>query len=162
MRESMARLTPQFSAARAVREYTEHHYLPGAQNYRQRTTDKGAMGQEIVDWQHDWEANRATLRFGEMKVETDQEQHRFEVEVYFHQLNPDAASVELYAAGTNGDGPSRKEMTRIRQLGDASGGYAYRVQVPAARPSTDYTARVIPCYGGVAVPLESTRIQWQR
>jgi starch phosphorylase len=27
MRESMARLTPCFSAARAVREYTEQHYL---------------------------------------------------------------------------------------------------------------------------------------
>jgi starch phosphorylase len=161
MRESMARLTPQFSAARAVREYTEHHYLPGAQNYRQRKADKGAMGKEIVDWQRDWETNRISLRFGEMKIETDPEQHRFEIEVYFHQLNPDAACVELYAAGTNGDGPSRKEMTRIGQLGDA-GGYAYRVQVPAARPSTDYTARVIPCCDGVAVPLEATRIQWQR
>ena len=28
MRESMARLTPRFSASRAVREYTEQHYLP--------------------------------------------------------------------------------------------------------------------------------------
>ena len=28
MRESMARLTPRFSADRAVREYTEQHYLP--------------------------------------------------------------------------------------------------------------------------------------
>jgi glycogen phosphorylase len=162
MRESMARLTPQFSAARAVREYTEHHYLPGAQSYRQRTADKGAIGSEIVDWQRDCEANRAALRFGEMKIETDRKQHRFEVEVYFHQLNPDAARVELYAAGTSGDGPSRKEMTRIRQLGDGVGGYVYCVQVPAARPSTDYTPRVIPCYDGVAVPLEATLIRWQR
>jgi glycogen phosphorylase len=30
MRESMARLTPLFSADRAVREYTEQHYLPAA------------------------------------------------------------------------------------------------------------------------------------
>jgi glycogen phosphorylase len=162
MRESMARLTPQFSAARAVREYTEHHYLPGARNYRQRTANQGAMGREILHWQRGWEASRAAPVFGEMKIETDGEQHRFEVSVYFHQLNPDAACVELYAAGINGDGPLRKEMARIRPLGDAEGGYVYRVQVPAARPSTDYTARVIPCYDGVAVPLETTRIQWQR
>jgi starch phosphorylase len=162
MRESMARLTPQFSAARAVREYTEHHYLPAAQSYHQRTADQGAMGREIVDWQRDWEANRAALSFGEMKVETEAEQHRFEVEVYFHQLNPDKACVELYAAGRNGDGPWCEEMTRTRQLRDTVGGYAYRLQVPAARPSTDYTVRVIPCYDGVAVPLEATRIQWQR
>jgi len=162
MRESMASLTPQFSAARAVREYTEQHYLPAAHSYRQRTADKGAVGQEIIDRQRDWEANRAALRFGEMKIETDGEQHTFEVEVYFHHLHPDATCVELYAAGTNGDGPSRKEMTPIRQFGEADGGYAYRVQVPAARPSTDYTARVIPRYDDIAVPLEATSIQWQR
>ena len=30
MRESMAQLTPQFSSNRAVREYTEQHYIPAA------------------------------------------------------------------------------------------------------------------------------------
>jgi glucan phosphorylase len=162
MRESMARLTPRFSATRAVREYTEQHYLPGAVSYRRRAADKGATGKEIVDWRRDWEAKRATLRFGEVKIESDGEQHRFEVEVYFNQLSPNAARVELYASGTNGDGPSWKEMTRTRQLGDAAAAYAYRVQVPAGRPATDYTARVIPYYDGVAVPLEANRILWQR
>jgi glycogen phosphorylase len=162
MRESMARLTPHFSATRAVREYTEQHYLPGAVIYRRRAADKGATGKEIVDWRRNWDENRAALRFGEVKIETDGEQHRFEVEVYFDELNPNEARVELYAAGNNGDGPSRKEMTRTRQLGDAPGGYVYRVQVPAARPAADYTARLIPCYDGVAVPLEATTIQWQR
>ena len=33
MRESMARLTPRFSANRAVCEYTEQHYLPAAAAY---------------------------------------------------------------------------------------------------------------------------------
>ena len=30
------------------------------------------------------------------------------------------------------------------------------------RPARDYTARVIPQRSGVAVPLESARILWQR
>ncbi len=47
MRESMARLTPQFSANRAVREYTEQRYLPAANNYRSRTAPNGPA----------WEAN---------------------------------------------------------------------------------------------------------
>jgi starch phosphorylase len=33
IRESMARLTPEFSAGRAIREYTEDHYLPAAEGY---------------------------------------------------------------------------------------------------------------------------------
>ena len=40
MRESMARLTPQFSANRTVREYTEQYYLPAAAAYRERAADK--------------------------------------------------------------------------------------------------------------------------
>jgi hypothetical protein len=40
MRESMARLTPRFSANRTVREYTEQHYLPAATAYRERAPIK--------------------------------------------------------------------------------------------------------------------------
>ena len=53
-------------------------------------------------------------------------------------------------------------MKRVRQLVGASSGYVYRAAVPAARPATDYTARVIPHRDGVAVPLEDARILWQR
>jgi starch phosphorylase len=34
--------------------------------------------------------------------------------------------------------------------------------VPATRPATDYTARVIPHRDGVTVPLEEAHILWQR
>ena len=53
MRESMARLTPQFSSNRAVREYTEQHYLPAAMTYRKRAANKGAVGGQVVKWRHD-------------------------------------------------------------------------------------------------------------
>jgi glycogen phosphorylase len=53
-------------------------------------------------------------------------------------------------------------MTLVRQLADASGGYVYSAAVPVARSATDYTARVIPHYDGVAVPQEAPRILWQR
>jgi glycogen phosphorylase len=45
MRESMARLTPRFSANRAVREYTEQHYLPAAAAYRERAAEQRRNGQ---------------------------------------------------------------------------------------------------------------------
>jgi starch phosphorylase len=52
MRESMGRLTPLFSTNRTVREYTEQHYLPAAVAYRTRAAEHGAMGRQIVQWQH--------------------------------------------------------------------------------------------------------------
>ena len=162
MRESMARLTPRFSTNRAVREYTEHHYLPAAAAYLARAADKGASGVQLVDWRHALNEKWAALRFGEVKLETEGEQHVFEVQAYLDDLDPEAVRVELYADGIDGAAPERVEMKRVRQLVGALNGYAYRAEVPAARPATDYTARVIPQRDGVAVPLEDARILWQR
>ena len=162
MRESMAQLTPRFSANRTVREYTEQHYLPAAAAYRARAADNSAVGRQVVCWQDALEQKWAMLHFGEVKVETGEQQHAFEVQAYLGDVDPDSVRVELYADGVNGDGPVRQEMKRVRQLVGAAGGYAYSARVAATRPATDYTARVIPCCAGVAVPLEAARIVWQR
>jgi starch phosphorylase len=161
MRESMARLTPRFSANRAVREYTEQHYLPAATAYHSRIANKGAIGRQIVGWRHGLEQKWSKLRFGEVKVETNGNQHLYEVQVYFNDLDPNAVRVELYADGVNDATPVRQEMKRVRQLAGASGGYLYRTAVSATRPPADYTARVIPHCDGVAIPLEDARILWQ-
>ncbi len=68
MRESMAQLTPRFSASRAVREYTEQHYLPAASAYRARAADKGAIGAAMVDWRHALAQKWIALRFGDVKL----------------------------------------------------------------------------------------------
>jgi starch phosphorylase len=162
MRESMARLTPRFSANRTVREYTEQHYLPAASAYRERATDKGALGRRMVDWRQGLEQHWATLRFGEVKVETKDDQHVYEVEVYLNDLDPKAVRVELYADGVMGSSPVRQEMRRVRQPAGASGSHIYSAAVSADRPPADYTARVIPHFNGVAIPLEDARILWQR
>jgi starch phosphorylase len=162
MRESMARLTPRFSSNRAVREYTEQYYIPAATAFRERAADKGAIGAQVVDWRHTVDQAWPAVRFGEEKLETDGEQHVFEVQVYLDDLTPEAVRVELCADGAVGFAPSRQEMKRVRELAGAAGGYVYSAVVSAARPASDYTARVIPRHPGVAVPLESARILWQR
>jgi starch phosphorylase len=159
MRESMAQLTPRFSADRTVREYTEQKYLPAAAAYRLRSASKGAIGRQMVDWQHRLQQNWSTLKLGELKVETSSEQHTFEVQVYLNALDPEAVCVELYADGVT---PVRQEMKRVRQVAGGPGSYVYTAAVAATRPPTDYTARVLPYRDGVAIPLEETRILWQR
>ena len=96
----MARLTPLFSADRAVREYTEQHYLPAATASHSRIANKGASGRQMVDWRHSLEQKWAALRFGEVKVETKGQQHVFDVQVYLNDLDPKAVQVELYADGS--------------------------------------------------------------
>jgi starch phosphorylase len=162
MRESMARLTPRFSTNRAVCEYTEQHYLPMASSYLARAADQGAIGVELVNWRQLLEQQWSALHFGELKQETAGEQHVFEVQVYLDGLDPKAVRVELYANGVDGSAAERVEMQRVRQLVGALNGYAYHAEVPAARPATDYTARLLPQHDAVSVPLEEAHILWQR
>jgi glycogen phosphorylase len=145
-----------------VREYTEQHYLPAAAAYRTRAADKGAVGRAVFNWEQTLKLNWATIHFGEVKFETCGGQHVFEVQTYLGEVDPDSVRVELYANGINGESPVWQEMKPVRQLVGAANGYVYSARVAATRPVTDYTARIIPCCVGTAVPLEAARILWQR
>jgi starch phosphorylase len=162
MRESMALLTPRFSADRTVREYTEQRYLPAAAAFRERAANKGAIGRQMVDWQDAVERNWGLLRLGKVRVDTSAEHHVFEVDLLLNDLAPNAAGVELYAEGIKGGEAVRETMMYVRPAPDREHVRVYQTTVPATRPAGDYTARVIPQRSGVAVPLESNRILWQR
>jgi starch phosphorylase len=162
IRESMARLTPTFSASRTVRQYTEQHYLRAADAFRLRAADQGAAARNQVDWQNALAAKWEALRFGAASLETKGAEYVIEVEVFLNDANPDMVRVEIYADGANGGDAVRQEMTRLRPLPGEGGGYAYSATVSSARPALDYTARIVPRCDGVAVPLEDARILWQR
>jgi starch phosphorylase len=161
MRESMARLTPQYSANRAVREYAEEHYLPAAAAYRARAAENGKAAAQVVDWRQDLEWNWDALHFGRMEIAGGAKTHEFKIEVYLGRVDPVGVRVELYANGVEGGEPQRWEMKRGQTL-DSDNAWLYTAHVPADRPAADYTARVIPYRGGAAVPLEDSHILWQR
>jgi starch phosphorylase len=162
MRESMARLTPRFSANRTIREYTEHYYLPAAALYRARAKDKGTMGSQLIAWKHRLEQRWDALRFGEVKVQTDNQQHTFEIQVYLQDLDPASVRVQLCAEESVGAAAVRQDLSMTGPVAGLPGQYVYRGSVSATRPAGDYTARLIPRREGVEVPLENGRVLWQR
>jgi glycogen phosphorylase len=162
MRESMARLTPQFYTNRTVGEYTERFYLPRAASYLERAADDGKIGAAITHWQRALDQNWRSIRFGELTVANDGDRHAFEVQLYLDELDPDSVRVELYADGAIDGTPARQEMRQARRLAGAVGGYVYGAAVSASRPPADYTVRVIPWRADVAIPLEDPRILWHR
>ena len=162
IRESMARLTPQFSANRAVCDYTDQYYIDAAKTFYERAADNCAIGLQVAKWRRLLEQKWSDLRFGEMNIETIGQLHLFKIQVFFNGLDPDAVRIELYAEGLNSSAPVKQEMTRGRQLGDTGSGSIYTAEVPANRPAADYTARALPYFPGVVAPLEAKHILWQR
>jgi starch phosphorylase len=67
--------------------------------------------------------------------------------------------VEPYAEPLDGGGtPVRTAMAPSAKL--TVHGYLYSARVPATRPATDYTPRIIPYHSEVSVPLEVSPILW--
>lgn len=150
MRESMARLTPQFSANRAVREYTGNYYLQAAGAYRKRAAEDGALGAELQRWQQELDRLWNGVRFGNLQSREQDGQWLFEVEVDPGDLGSGSIRVELYAE------------PGFRQQMEAGEGNVYTARVPGGRPAADYTPRIIPYHPAAAVPFEANWILWYR
>jgi len=160
MRESMARLTPAFSTNRAVRQYTEEHYLSAAAAFRQRTENRGSLGANLIAWQAELAQHWSALRFGSATVQQQGEQYFFQVQVFLDDINPDAVRVELYAEAQKDAGPITQKMNRGERLVGAASGFTYAAVVPATRPAADYTPRIVAQHPGAFVPLEAPFILW--
>jgi starch phosphorylase len=160
MRESMARLTPTFSTNRAVRQYTEEHYLSAAAAFRQRAENRGSVGADLVAWQAELAKHWSALRFGPATVEQQGERYVFHVQVFLDDIDPDAVSVELYADSHKDDDPITETMTRGERLVGATSAFTYSASVPTSRPVADYTPRLVPQHVGAFVPLEAPFILW--
>jgi len=161
VRDSMALLTPEFSANRTVRQYTVQHYIPAAAAYASRAADNGKAGADISQWRRDVAFHWSDVRFGQLKISVEGGTMTFEVEVHLGGLAPGAVRVELYAEAAEGGAPLRPEMHRKGSYAGNPATYLYWLQTPANRPAEDFTPRVVP-HHPMASPLEIDRIVWQK
>jgi starch phosphorylase len=162
VRNSMAELTPQFSTNRMLREYAERFYFPAAQSFAARIAEDATEAVGIGEWQDGLRNNWRRLHFGTLRVHEEGEYNTFFVPVYLDALSPDAIQVQIFAAPQNGGEVEIHTMTRGEALAGTINGYLYSVRIPAKRPSSHYTPRIIPFRKGGSVPLEAQQILWYR
>lgn len=158
VRESMARLTPTFSATRCVEEYTEKYYVPLATAYLRRSADRSAVAADLLDWSKQLCAHWSKLRFGSVRRKTEGDVPRIELEVYLGELNSDSIQVELYDSGSD---PARYVMRRGEPLGGENA-WHYVAEIPGGRAPEDFIPRVVPHHPEASVPLECGKILWYR
>ena len=161
MKMSMAELTSRFSANRMVRDYVERLYAPAARQYRERTMDKAHSTIALCQWIHKLDNCWAQLHFGEFIIEEKNGNHHFMVKVFLGEIDPTDILVELFAEPLNGPEPEIHSMACQVQSSNLESGYWYGVCIPAARPASDYTPRIIPHFNGASVPLETNHILWR-
>jgi glycogen phosphorylase len=163
IRESMARLTPEFSANRAVRQYAEEHYLRLASAYCGRAEDQGSAAADLLAWERRMAERWHEVRFGTVEVSNKDGQYSYRVEVGLGSIQPTDVQVEIYADSLDGGPPFRAPMAPANSTeGAVPGTHLYTAAVPADRPDSHYTPRVIPQRTGAFIPLECALIAWQK
>lgn len=162
VRESMARLTPDFSTNRMVREYTRHYYLPCAQAHAWRCAESKSAGTRREAWLLSLDRHWSRLRFGRLDIEEQEDGYGFAVQVYLDELEPDAVRVELYAEPEAGDLPFTQAMERGEALTGGVNSFVYRAKTVTHRPSNHFTPRIVPWHPGIQIPLEVNHILWHR
>jgi glycogen phosphorylase len=160
MRESMACLTPNFSANRVVRQYTDERYLAEATAFRRRHENRGSLAADLIAWQGDLAKHWSSLRFGSTSVQQQGERYFFQVQVYLDDMNSEDVRVELYADRGKDAGPITQIMDRGEPLVGAANGFTYTAVILADRPAADFTPRLVPQHAGALVPLEAPFILW--
>ena len=162
IRDSMAQLTPEFSASRTIQDYTQTHYLPAAAGYGERAAENSAIGMELLRWQQNITREWDTVRFGTMQVKTHDSRHFFRVQVWPGNLPIDDFKVELFASPLDKGEAVIETMAKCDRCKEPNGAVTYQAQVNAARASSDYTLRIIANHPAASVPLEASQILWQR
>jgi glycogen phosphorylase len=160
MRASMAELTPRFSSNRMVREYVERLYLPASRLYHSRIADGGGKAELFCRWRESLEKHWVELNLGQFSVREENGEYTFMVRLHLGEVHPDYVRVELYAEPNNSHEAETHAMERREVLTDTTQGYLYVARLPAHRPASDYTPRVIPFFNGAVLPLEAPYIRW--
>ena len=100
------------------------------------------------------------MRFTKVTTQSDDEKHHFDVQIYFGELDPKTARVELYAEGEAGGPPEVIVMEQDGAIPGTFNGFHFRASVSNQRPAAHYTPRVVPWHPEAAVPMEAKQILW--
>ena len=161
VKESMAQLTPQFSATRMLHDYIEHAYLPAARAYAARTADDAALATEVRQWSDRIKAHWSHVRIGQVRSFDDEDARRVSVEVWLDDIPPDSVRVEFYSEPQSGGPASVVTFELAEELPGAINGFRFVGQVPDDRPVSDYTVRIVPYHPASFVPIENDCILWE-
>jgi starch phosphorylase len=162
MRASMVQLTPRFSSNRAVREYVEKYYLPAAAAYSCRTENEGLLGVKLTNWSKSIAQQWSNVRFGKVTIRERDSEHVFEVWIALGRLDPGDVDVQLYAEPRADGAAFRQKMSLVQApQGSVGDSFLYTATVPATRPASEYTPRVIPFHPNASVPIEASEILWE-
>ena len=138
-----------------LREYVNRFYLPACLAYENRSADQANKALQLCEWRESKKRNWNRLRFGTLEVHEKEDMYHSALPVHLKDLDPGAVTHQIYADAHEQGETEIYPMERGQRLTVTETAHVYTLSIPAPRPISDYTPRVIPFKEDAAVPLGS-------
>jgi starch phosphorylase len=162
IRASMGRLAPEFSGARMMTDYVDKTYLPLAASLRQRLNNRCTEARGMHRWSQQLMAHWSSLHIGNPVMTKTENGMQFVVPVYLGEIAPITVQVEMFAEETGGSPPDIVVLHRQDAIPGSVNGYLFTGSTTTSHLPEDYTARIVPRYPDVHLPIEMPLIAWQK
>lgn len=162
IRESMGRLTPEFSGARMMTDYVEQAYLPLAKSVRERMKDRCADARSMNQWSRRLFSRWNSLHIGQPVTTPMDGATKVVVSVYLGEVDPEAVRVEMFADQTVEYAPEVIMLHQEHAIPGSSNGYIFAGVISSPRSLEDYTVRIVPYHPNAYLPAELPLISWQK
>lgn len=160
VRQSMARLTPRFSANRMLRQYVEELYVPAARTLLCRADDQYHEVSALADWERSLRVHWEAIAVGAVEARAEGGALCVSVPVHLGPIDAGSVAVELYADPVHDEPGVRIPLERGAPIAGVANGATYHAVVRTSRPGWHFTARAIPQRHGVRMPTELPLIVW--
>jgi len=161
IRNSMTKLTPTFGNARMMQEYVDKAYLPLAQAVRTRAKAGHALASELSAWSASLRRHWPDLHIGNPAY-GGCEGLDLAVPIFLGDVSPSSVRAEAVAETTTELKSDTVPLRLDHPIPGTINGYIYTGALPASRPVTDYTVRIVPQHDNAFMPAELPLIAWQR
>jgi starch phosphorylase len=169
IRRSMRELTPRFSTARMVREYTARYYVPASVSYLRLQEGGLKRAKDALAWRarvrQSWpNVSVESVRDTGRTVRALGDKFRITAIVRLGDLTPEDVRVQAIV----GQVGSNRELHDITvadlELVTSEGGkYVYEGEAKCDEPGhRGFVVRVVPWHEDVRVPSELPLVQWER
>ena len=167
MKASMKKLSPVFSTARMVTEYTERFYIPAHQRYLKLAGDNAATVHSLSTWRmrfrvHGAEVQVLQVDAGSVEDVPVSSKLKVGARVRLGKLLPTDVRVQLYYGSVNPEGEIVKGQATDMSLCESSGEeHRYEGEIDCqASGSSGFSVRVVPFHPDAILPYELPWIRW--
>jgi starch phosphorylase len=167
MKAAISTITPEFSTARMVREYTRKFYIPALRKFTELNSNGAWQARELKEWKRRVLYNWNSIQIQNVQVEDYQHVQvggviRVGADIILGNLNPHDIIVEAYYGKLGADGAIRNALhTRLSLIYTADGKARYEGSYHCSEGGLQgCTVRVLPSNEMINDPADLGLCTW--